>query len=120
LSPAAAGGGRLAWWVRPVFVLGLPRTGTTLLHALLASVPGHRAPLLWELLAPCPPVAGQDLPGRSIHGQNEHAPRVRSAERFARLGHLTASMRVIHPRPEPLRTVRYQESRRRDRWRRRR
>ena len=39
---------------RPVFVVGLPRTGTTLLHGLLAGVPGHRAPLLWELLTPGP------------------------------------------------------------------
>jgi hypothetical protein len=40
---------------RPVFVVGLPRTGTTLLHGLLAGAPGHRAPLLWELLTPGPP-----------------------------------------------------------------
>src|SRR5215472_8148564 len=38
--------------LRPVFVVGLPRTGTTMLHALLAGAPGHRAPLLWELLDP--------------------------------------------------------------------
>ncbi len=73
---------------QPVFVVGLPRTGTTLLHALLAGLPGHRAPLLWELLAPCPPDAGQARPGR----------RERSARRFAALAHRAAPpMRVIHP-----------------------
>ncbi|GAB3175681.1 sulfotransferase [Myceligenerans halotolerans] len=34
---------------RPVFVLGLPRTATTLTHRLLAASPAHRGPLLWEM-----------------------------------------------------------------------
>lgn len=39
----------------PVFVLGLPRTGTTLLHRLLSlDTAAVRAPLLWELLSPVP------------------------------------------------------------------
>jgi hypothetical protein len=38
----------------PVFVMGLPRTGTTLLHRLLSLDPQVRAPLMWELLAPVP------------------------------------------------------------------
>lgn len=33
----------------PVFVMGLPRTGTTFLHRLLSLDPKVRAPLLWEL-----------------------------------------------------------------------
>jgi hypothetical protein len=39
---------------RPVVVTGLPRTGTTLLHDLLARHGGARAPQLWELLHPVP------------------------------------------------------------------
>ncbi len=39
----------------PMFILGLPRTGTTLLHNLLAQDPAARVPLLWELLRPAPP-----------------------------------------------------------------
>jgi hypothetical protein len=39
----------------PLFVAGAPRTGTTLLHALLAADPARRAPLGWELLRPVPP-----------------------------------------------------------------
>ena len=38
----------------PVFVMGLPRTGTTFLHRLLSLDPQVRAPFLWELLAPVP------------------------------------------------------------------
>lgn len=37
---------------RPVFVLGLPRTGTTILHTLLSLDPEVRAPFLWELENP--------------------------------------------------------------------
>ena len=41
--------------VAPLVVAGAPRTGTTILHALLARDPSHRAPLGWELLRPVPP-----------------------------------------------------------------
>ena len=34
--------------VRPIFILGLPRTGTTFVHELLALHPECRAPLYWE------------------------------------------------------------------------
>ncbi|MEU2620296.1 sulfotransferase [Streptomyces sp. NPDC007157] len=37
---------------RPVFVVGLPRTATTLAHGLLSLSGDHRCPLLWELLTP--------------------------------------------------------------------
>lgn len=40
---------------RPLFITGLPRSGTTFLHALLAQDPAHRAPLVWELMHPSPP-----------------------------------------------------------------
>ncbi len=38
----------------PLFIVGLPRSGTTLLHMLLASDPEHRAPLSWEVMFPSP------------------------------------------------------------------
>lgn len=44
---------------RPIFIIGLPRTGTTLLHNLLAQDPSARVPRYWELLYPCPLVVGQ-------------------------------------------------------------
>ncbi|WP_405804052.1 sulfotransferase family protein [Streptomyces sp. NBC_01187] len=37
---------------RPVFVVGLPRTATTLTHSLLSLSEQHRSPLLWELMTP--------------------------------------------------------------------
>ncbi|MFJ3234769.1 sulfotransferase family protein [Streptomyces sp. NPDC086787] len=37
---------------RPVFVVGLPRTATTLTHGVLSLSEEHRCPLLWELLTP--------------------------------------------------------------------
>ncbi|KAJ1432312.1 P-loop containing nucleoside triphosphate hydrolase protein [Ochromonadaceae sp. CCMP2298] len=42
----------------PVFVMGLPRTGTTFLHRLLSLDPAVRAPLTWELLSPVPKYNG--------------------------------------------------------------
>ena len=40
---------------RPIFITGLPRSGTTLLHALLAQDPAHRSPQVWEVMYPSPP-----------------------------------------------------------------
>jgi len=40
---------------QPVFIIGMPRTGTTILHALLHEDPAHRSPLAWECLLPYPP-----------------------------------------------------------------
>ncbi|HEX4428626.1 MAG TPA: sulfotransferase [Frankiaceae bacterium] len=45
----------------PLVVTGAPRTGTTILHALLAADPALRAPLGWELLLPVPPPVPGDV-----------------------------------------------------------
>ncbi|MFO0690374.1 MAG: sulfotransferase [Myxococcota bacterium] len=58
----------------PIFVAGAPRTGTTLLHALLAVDPARRAPLGWELLRPVPPPDPD--PARRAHD-----PRIELTER---------------------------------------
>ena len=47
--------------MRPVFVFGLPRTGTTLLSNLLAADPARRSPLKWELDEPVPPPTRETL-----------------------------------------------------------
>src|SRR6266481_1280623 len=39
----------------PLFIVGLPRSGTTVLHTLLASDPEHRVPFTWEVMTPSPP-----------------------------------------------------------------
>jgi len=41
--------------VKPVFIVGLPRTGTTILHDILAQDPANRAPMTWEVMFPSPP-----------------------------------------------------------------
>ncbi|MBN7796240.1 sulfotransferase [Parahaliea mediterranea] len=40
---------------RPVFIVGLPRTGTTALHHMLNQDPGNRTLRLWEAQSPVPP-----------------------------------------------------------------
>ncbi|MGO8856804.1 MAG: sulfotransferase [Steroidobacteraceae bacterium] len=40
---------------RPVFVIGYARTGTTLLHSLLAEDDGNQVPLWWHTHQPSPP-----------------------------------------------------------------
>ncbi len=63
--------GMLAYWkrrpevledriIRPLVIIGLPRSGTTFLFNLLAHDPAHRWLPNWEALRPVPPVAGAD------------------------------------------------------------
>jgi hypothetical protein len=40
---------------RPLFITGLPRSGTTILHSVLAQDPDSRSPLTWEVSYPSPP-----------------------------------------------------------------
>ncbi len=39
---------------QPVFIIGMPRTGTSILHAMMHQDPAHRSPLAWECLLPYP------------------------------------------------------------------
>lgn len=39
----------------PIIIIGMPRTGTTILHELLALDPANRIPLTWEVAEPFPP-----------------------------------------------------------------
>ena len=69
----------------PLFIVGLPRSGTTLLHTLIASDPEHRAPLTWEVMSPSPPT-----------NKNERQ-RIRHAERsLASLQWLAPTFRRVH------------------------
>lgn len=44
---------------RPLVITGLPRSGSTFLHGLLAQDPASRVPLHWELRFPSPPPTGR-------------------------------------------------------------
>jgi Sulfotransferase family len=56
---------------RPVFITGIPRSGSTFLHELLAEDPENRAPRVWEVMFP--------IPTRRKHPKKVD-PRVRRAE----------------------------------------
>ena len=69
----------------PVFIVGLPRSGTTLLHTLLAADPAHRVPLTWEVMSPSPPDA------------KDRQQRIRSANRdLAMLRWLAPTFESVH------------------------
>jgi hypothetical protein len=74
---------------RPLFIVGLPRTGSTLLHHLLAQDPGSRVLQAWEVMLPSPP------PERSRYATD---PRIRRAEAQLRWLHRMApEFKAIHP-----------------------
>jgi hypothetical protein len=52
---------------RPMFATGEPRSGTTLMHALMAVDPDARALRFWEVMRPSPPpgITGSDDPRRA-------------------------------------------------------
>lgn len=41
--------------IAPIFIVGLPRTGSTLLHGLMGAAEGVRVPMFWEMVMPSPP-----------------------------------------------------------------
>jgi hypothetical protein len=45
---------------RPIFITGLPRSGTTFLHRLMMADRNNRAPLVYQTIYPYPPRAGSD------------------------------------------------------------
>jgi hypothetical protein len=69
----------------PLFIVGLPRSGTTLLHILLAADPCHRAPLTWEVMSPSPPTS------------QEREQRIqRAARNLAALRWLAPTFEAVH------------------------
>lgn len=73
---------------RPVFISGLPRSGTTFLHSLLAEDPANLVPRVWQLIHPYPPGTSGSRPDR----------RARRVARQLRLfGLLAPNFRRMHP-----------------------
>ncbi len=74
---------------RPIFVLGLPRTGTTVLYGLLASNPIMRSPVSWEVSRPFPP------PTEATRWDD---PRIAAAEaEFDQFRKVAPGIDTIHP-----------------------
>jgi hypothetical protein len=74
---------------RPLFVVGLPRTGSTLLHHLLAQDPAGRVARAWEVMEPSPP------PER---GRDATDPRIaRAASRLRWFDRIAPDFKRIHP-----------------------
>lgn len=71
----------------PIVITGLPRTGTTLLHQLLAADPTHRALRLWEALNP---VAASSPPSCA-------ELKARATTWLERFDQLVPAFRSIHP-----------------------
>jgi hypothetical protein len=75
--------------VAPIFIVGLPRSGSTLLHHLLAQDPETRAAQAWEVMHPSPP------PMRATY---ETDPRIERARRqLSWLDRLAPDFKAIHP-----------------------
>ncbi len=75
--------------VRPVFIVGLPRTGTTILHDILNQDPANRAPLTWELMFPSPP------PEAAVGNDD---PRVEACQATIPTGDMQSEMfKAMHP-----------------------
>ena len=79
----------------PVFIVGLPRTGTTLLHNLLAQDPATRVPLTWEAMFP----AGYPESPSALR-----KTKWKASARLAMANRIAPDFRRIHPvgfdRPE--------------------
>jgi len=74
---------------RPLIIAGLPRTGSTFLHGLLAADPANRTPRHWELRSPSPP------PERATYDTD---PRIAQAARDIRwFIRLAPRFPAIHP-----------------------
>ncbi len=67
----------------PIVITGLPRSGTSFLHAVLARHPSLLAPSTWEVIDPLP--------------EDADASRARVARELRVFGHLVPDLAKLHP-----------------------
>jgi hypothetical protein len=70
---------------RPIFITGLPRSGTTFLHRLMLTDPAVHAPRVWETIYPYP------------SGKPPNRPRVTVARQLRAFERLAPEFRGLHP-----------------------
>ena len=75
--------------VRPLFVVGPPRSGTTIFHDLLAMDPDNRVPLSWEAAYPLPP------PETATYRSDPRIARVQAD--LDRVDQLLPEFKKMHP-----------------------
>jgi Sulfotransferase family len=74
---------------QPIFITGLPRTGTTFLHRLLMEDPDNRAPRVWQTIYPYPL-------GKWVRGRPDVRP-LRVARQLRTFEKLAPEFRGLHP-----------------------
>ena len=74
---------------RPIFVVGPPRSGTTIFHDLLAMDPANRVPLSWETCYPLPP------PESATYRDDPRIARVQAD--LDRVDRLVPDFKKMHP-----------------------
>jgi sulfotransferase family protein len=74
---------------RPIFVLGLPRSGTTFLHNLLADDPGNLTPRCWQTVFPYPIWAHEN-------GSRDRRPEL-TARQYSQFLMLAPELPSLHP-----------------------
>lgn len=73
---------------QPVFVTGLPRSGTSILFELLAQDPQFLAPANWEFVLPCPP------PDAATYRDDPRVPRAHDL--ITQMGRVAPSYQAMH------------------------
>ncbi|WP_275002654.1 sulfotransferase family protein [Promicromonospora iranensis] len=71
----------------PVFVVGMPRTGTTLTYNMLSRSPAHRGPKLWEMTHL----------GLAVDSATEAELIRRTRKKYAMVSRLSPTWDTIHP-----------------------
>jgi len=74
---------------RPLFVVGPPRSGTTIFHDLLAMDPDNRVPLSWEAAHPLPP------PKRATYRSDPRIAQVQAE--LDNVDRLLPEFKTMHP-----------------------
>jgi hypothetical protein len=73
----------------PIFVIGLPRSGTTFMHHMLSQDPEHRAPQTWEVRLPSPP------PDKDTYKTDSRIQKVQDI--YREVGFLDQEIQEVHP-----------------------